>query len=131
MIESEIQSQIRLEAARQGLILFRNNVGLGWVGRLISNIRGRVIIENARPLHAGLCDGSSDLIGWTSVEITPEMVGRTMAIFTAVEVKTKTGRASEAQKNFLGVVTKAGGLAILGRDPKTISVMLSNWKSRA
>ena len=67
--------------------LFRNNTGRGWVGKT-NHKNGNVFIENARPLNAGLTKGSSDLIGWTSIEITPDMVGKKVAIFTAIEAKT-------------------------------------------
>lgn len=91
--------------------IFRNNVGMGWAGS--STKKGNlVIISNARPLHAGLCEGSSDLIGWKTVEITPDMVGRKVAIFTALEVKKPHGgRTSKEQMNFLSVVHEAGGIA--------------------
>ena len=36
--------------------------------------------------------------------ITPEMVGRTVAVFTAVEVKSATGRVADNQHNFSQVI---------------------------
>jgi hypothetical protein len=75
-----------------------------------------VLIHDARPLHAGLCEGSSDLIGWTPVTITPDMVGTTIAVFTAVEVKTGRVRVTEAQTRFLDAVTAAGGIARVARE---------------
>lgn len=96
--------------------IFRNNVGMGWIGKS-KNINGNVIIENARPLHAGLCEGSSDLIGWTTVEITSEMVGTKVAVFTAIEVKTEGGNVSPKQRNFLEVVRASGGIAGIAHSP--------------
>lgn len=94
--------------------IFRNNVGTGWQGKSVR--KGTVlIIENPRPLHAGLCEGSSDLIGWTTVEVTPDMVGRKVAVFTAVEVKTNKGRVSDEQANFIQQVRNAGGIAGVAR----------------
>jgi hypothetical protein len=37
-------------------------------------------------LKYGLCLGSSDLIGWTIREITPDMVEKKVAVFTAIQV---------------------------------------------
>ena len=92
--------------------LFRNNTGTAWTGKTVKNTRdGGKYIEEPRPLRAGLCVGSSDLIGWTPTEITPEMVGRKLAIFTAVEIKSKGGKASPEQINFIQQVVKAGGIA--------------------
>ena len=64
---------ILLHCGRGATRLFRNNVAGAWVGqsRRFSRAEtvvvqpGDVLIRNARPLHAGLCEGSSDLIGWT------------------------------------------------------------------
>lgn len=117
MKEGNIQRAIQLFLSRfQNVRLFRNNVGQGWVGQLISNKNGTVTLANARPLHAGLCDGSSDLIGWKTVEITPEMVGQKIAVFTAVEIKTEKGRPTEAQNNFLSVVNRSGGIGFVARN---------------
>jgi hypothetical protein len=43
--------------------------------------------------------------------IGPEHVGRTMAVFTAVEVKSATGRATAEQRAFIQHVQAAGGIA--------------------
>jgi hypothetical protein len=119
MRESDIQRHVQLAATRKGAVTFRNNVGQGWVGK--SSRRGDyTIIEAARPLHAGLCEGSSDLIGWTSVDITHDMVGRRFAIFTAIEVKDSKGRATSAQLNFIAQVKQAGGFAGIARTPDDV-----------
>lgn len=103
-------------------VLFRNNTGTGWTGsKILHDIKaGQRIttIFDSRPLDAGLCKGSSDLIGWTPVTITPDMVGTTIAAFTAVEVKTKTGKISDAQTNFINVIKAAGGKAGIVRTPE-------------
>jgi hypothetical protein len=43
------------------------------------------------------------------------MVGKRIAVFTAVEVKTKTGRVSDEQKRFIKNVNDAGGIAKIER----------------
>ena len=55
--------------------------------------------------------GGSDLIGYRQVVIGPEHVGRTMAVFTAVEVKSERGRATKEQCAFVEHVRGAGGIA--------------------
>jgi hypothetical protein len=113
MTEAELLQQIRLALGRK-LRLFRNNVGQAWVGEV--HRRGHeMYIKNPRVLHAGLCEGSSDLIGWKSITVTPDMVGRRVAVFTAIEAKSKTGRATTDQALFLTVVREAGGIAVLAR----------------
>lgn len=103
MSEAAIQQQVRLALSRAGAVAFRNNVGQ------------YVDPKTGRPIRYGLGVGSSDLIGWTPLVITPEMVGQTVAVFTAVEVKSPTGKATEPQLNFIAQVIKAGGLAGIAR----------------
>jgi len=110
MSEHAIQNEIRLGISGKAT-MFRNNVAVSWVGDVTELKDGSVLIRNARRLHAGLCEGSSDLIGWRSLTITPEMVGERIAVFAALEVKSKTGRATAGQKNFCKRVIEAGGLA--------------------
>lgn len=95
--------------------LFRNNVALAWVGERVRHEPDLLVLRNPRPLHAGLCVGSSDLIGWRTVTITPEMVGQRVAVFTAIESKSLRGRAKEEQENFIGAVRRAGGIAGIAR----------------
>lgn len=55
--------------------------------------------------------GIPDHLFCCPVEITPDMVGKTMGMFVAVEAKTATGKTSGIQKLRLAEITKAGGLA--------------------
>jgi hypothetical protein len=125
MNESNITKLIELSVSKTGTKIFRNNVGLGWIGesyrinrkKTVELNEGDVVVRNARPLHAGLIKGSSDLIGWKPTVITPEMVGKTLAVFTAIEVKTQTGRASKEQLVFIERVKSDGGIAGIARNP--------------
>lgn len=123
--EHRIQNEIRLAISGKAT-LFRNNVGTAWTGDAAKLKDGSVLIRNPRVFHAGLCEGSSDLIGWRSLTITPEMVGQTVAVFAALEVKSKTGRATAGQKNFCARVTEAGGFAGIVKSPdeakKTLAI---------
>lgn len=116
--------QIQLIAADRGVCLFRNNVGQGWAGKAYihrgapfrAEIRGGdVIVRQARPLQSGLCVGSSDLIGWRTITITPDMVGQTIAQFVASEVKAENGKLTEEQIAFINAVHSAGGFACVPR----------------
>lgn len=124
-MEANILRRIQIVISKlPGVRLFRNNVAMAWVGQsqmhkgapkpyIIND--GDVIIKNAKPLHAGLCEGSSDLIGWKTILVTPDMVGKKIALFAAVEVKTDKGRVSPAQVNFLKVVNEMGGVSGVAR----------------
>lgn len=61
----------------------------------------------------GLGVGSSDIIGYTSVTITPEMVGTKVAVFTAVEVKKLGGKPTLEQLEFNNAISVAGGIAFV------------------
>ena len=102
--ETTIQQQIRLAlGTRPDLRLFRNNTGT------LPDPR------TGRPVQFGLAKGSADLIGLRTVTITPDMVGQQVAVFTSIEVKTQTGRATTAQQNWLQMVRRAGGIAGIAR----------------
>jgi hypothetical protein len=100
MKEKNLQNLLRLNLPKN-VRLFRNNIG--------------VCKTEHTTIVYGLCPGSSDLIGWTSTEITADMIGKKIAIFTALEVKTETGKISDDQKIFLENVKNSGGIAKICR----------------
>ena len=107
----------RIRVALSGLaVTFRNHVGM------LRDERGQV--------HKfGLFKGSSDLIGWQSVTVTPDMVGQRVAVFVAIEVKTPTGRVSREQQTFIDRVREAGGRAGVARSPEEALTILQNGMS--
>lgn len=115
MSEADFMRRCMKRATDIGARLFRNNVGTGWTGDVTRNRDGSITIRNPRPLHAGLAPGSADLIGWRPVEITPEMVGQTVAVFASVETKAKRGRVQAGQANWAEAVAVAGGMSGIAR----------------
>lgn len=111
MSEKNIQQEIRKAVSQAGGVTFRNNVGQGILGRVLKQEGGTFHIVNGRRVDYGLCVGSSDLIGWRTITITPDMVGKQIARFMALEVKTQTGKATAEQINFIQAVRKAGGIS--------------------
>lgn len=121
MSEADFMRRCLKRATEMGARLFRVNVGRAWVGERVDhqmrgiNIPpGWVVLKDARPFRAGV-PGMSDLIGWVPVEITPDMVGKTVAVYTAVETKAKRGRVTTEQAAFIAVVSGAGGRAGVAR----------------
>jgi hypothetical protein len=101
--------------------LLRNNVGKlrtpygGFVAFGLGSSGGRML------------PGTSDLIGWESVEITPAMVGKRIAVFVAVEVK-DLDEATEEQLNFIEQVRAAGGLAGVAHDAaEAAEILAGDW----
>lgn len=123
MGEQEIQQRILLACGRGPVRLWRNNVGSGWVGQTTritaanagsigQTLRpGDLVIRQGRPLHAGLCVGSSDLIGYRQIEVA----GQHLAQFVAIEVKAPRGRTRQGQGQFLDQVRAAGGCSAIAR----------------
>lgn len=114
-LESEVSKRVLLATSETDIRLFRNNIGVGWVGRSQRLHDGSILIHDPRPLHAGLHDGSGDLIGWSPITITPDMVGRTVAVFTSIEVKSATGRVTSGQQHWIDQVNHQGGIAGVAR----------------
>ena len=142
MRESRVWQEMLVSASRiQSAVvrIMRNNVGTGWAGNRVIKITprnrhevwlnpGDVVVRQARPLHAGLAKGSGDGIGWSSVTITPEMIGRTVAVFTSAETKKPTGgRVSADQKQWFEQVRAAGGIAVIARDPADLEQAVNDW----
>lgn len=107
-----MNNQIKLrESEASILVKIRKQFNAG-ATRLFRNSIGFYKSEAGHAIKYGLANpGGSDLIGWTSVIITPEMVGKKIAVFTAVEVKAAGGKLRPEQINFLQAVKNAGGLS--------------------
>lgn len=112
MLETELVKRLQIAISEIGARVFRNNVGV-----LKDHLGHRVAY--------GLCKGSSDLIGWLPITITPSMVGHRVAVFLAVEAKAEDGRTTQEQTAFLAAVQRAGGVALVARDVETTVERLS------
>jgi len=117
MTESTVQQAVRLAAAQRRCQLWRNNVGA-------------CEDKNGRFIRYGLCNDSkqlnaliksSDLIGVTPVTVTPDMVGKTIGVFTAVECKAESwvftagDKRAHAQAAFHEIVRNVGWFAGFAR----------------
>lgn len=121
--EHVIQNEIRNALCDEGLF-FRANVGTGWQGRgkpikaktttQVIIQKGDIVLRQARPFSTGLPAGFSDLFGMTPMVITQEMVGQTVAVFTALEVKDKA-KPTDEQSNFIKAVNNNGGIGAVVR----------------
>jgi len=119
MSDTSFLNSILLATSRGATRMFRNSVGLGWIGKTervtkpiqVMVFPGDVVIRKARALHAGLATGSADLIGFKSYVVQPEDVGKRVAVFVSMEAKEGTGRMTPEQKNWRDQVQAAGGIA--------------------
>ena len=128
MRESKIWKLVLLAAHRiTGVRIFRNNVGQAWAspksftlkaGQTYRAKGGERVLMTPYPISFGLVNGSGDGIGWRTITVTPEMVGRDIAQFLSVETKTAKGPVQDEQETWQTNVNKAGGLAIIARSPE-------------
>lgn len=118
MRETKIQAEImRRVGMERDIRIFRNQVGVGWVGRILrydakTNV---VVLQHAQRVTMGLTTGSSDLIGWRRRIITQGDVGTPFAQFLGIEVKTENGIVKPGQQNWRDRVVEYGGIAIVAR----------------
>lgn len=120
--EARVQSLVRLAAPTRGMMLFRNNVGV------LTNERGVPVryglANDSKALNANL--KSSDLIGWRTLTIAPEHVGKAVAQFVSIECKEaswkrRAGDEHEAaQERWLTLVASHGGLGKFVTGPEQL-----------
>lgn len=105
--------------------MFTNPQGLGWVGgKVVKRADGSIIVVNPRPVKFGLQEGSGDLIGWDTITITADMVGKKVAVFQSIEIKTVNDRLSKAQRIWNKVVRKAGGIAQVWKENRAGDIII-------
>lgn len=130
--ESTGAKRIRLKSSYDGNVLWRNNVGV-------------LFNDSGTPVRYGLCNDSKemnrqiksgDLIGITTITITPEMVGHKLGVFTSIETKHSTwvyGQVKrdapheQAQAKFAQIVRDAGGFAGFARNEQEYTEIVT-WK---
>lgn len=117
--ETDIMRKIRIAVSKKGARLFRNHVGLSYT-------------RDGRPMRHGLGNGTSDLIGFIPVEVTPDMVGKKVGIFFAVEVKKPKAKTNkkhlEDQLQFLDFVCQNGGIGIMCDSTTAVEEIINNYK---
>lgn len=139
--ENNVMRRSWLALAKVMTTVFRLNTGMAWISNLgqrgVRKLEdGSVHILQARPISVGFTypdgkpvKGACDLPGWTEVEITEEMVGCKVAIFTSIESKrTEGGRVSDDQRNWMNAVLRAGGIAGVANSPEAAVDIVRNYK---
>lgn len=141
MQESNVLRRIWLAVAEHAT-LFRLNTGKAWVsgGGPVRRLKdGSVVVPFARPIALGLARpngdpvvGAYDLIGYTRVTITPDMVGRTLPVFTAIDAKRSDGgRTSTDQLKFGQIIRDAGGIAGIAPSESVAQSIILEFRKNA
>lgn len=110
MKEAAIIAKIRLNASKNGWHLWRNNVGATYTKS--GDFIRFGLANDSKALNSRL--KSSDLIGIKPLKITHEMVGKTLGVFVAREIKHGKWKYvgtqhEEAQLNFINLINSLGG----------------------
>ena len=113
MKESTVTNKILL-GLNKAMRLFRNHVGV-------------LKDEKGRFHRFGLCKGSADLIGYTTIEITKDMIGKKLPVFTSIEVKTNKGRVREEQKQWLNAMNNINAVAGVARGSSDVEGILQDY----
>lgn len=127
--EDEVDRDLVLEAAKIGIKLMRNNRGQlrNQFGTPVSYGLGNTGKDNEKDFL------SSDRIAIVEIVITPEMVGKKIGVFAAIEVKSEdwvfTGTKREiGQKNFIDFVISKGGIGGFAKSVDDLHSMLKKLK---
>lgn len=126
--EDAVASQVLRDGAYRGLILLRNNSGAfknerdQWVRFGLGNVSTQFNKEYK----------SSDYIGIYPLYITPQYVGRTIGVFTAVETKKAAWKYAgtdeeRAQGKFIDVVVANGGIGLFANNSGQLITALERF----
>ena len=130
--EGKASHESGIRASEWGCRLFRNNSGAfknpnGGFTRFGLMVNKKKWLAKFR---------SSDQIGFTPVTITPEMVGKTIPVFTSFEDKApsfnihrqfKEGSREWMQKNWCDFVKRFNGIAGFTRGAKDVDQIIKDW----
>ena len=127
MLESAVQQRVRLELARMGAIVQRNNVGVAQTheGR---QVRFGLMNESKQQNRQWK---SSDLINVVPVLIQPHHVGRVLGVYAAIECKhsdwhmTPSDERAQAQQRYIDLIRSVGGIGGFVTDPAQVRALCS------
>lgn len=111
--EADVNDAIRAATKDMAdVVLYRNN-------------RGAIKLSNGGYLKYGVGEnGAADWIGYKTEVITPDMVGREIAVFVAIEAKRPGEPARDDQLEFLTRVTDAGGIAGVAHSAEELEAII-------
>lgn len=96
--------------------------------RYFKNPVGSATYSDGSTVVYGLARGANDIIGFTTIKITEDMVGSNVAVFTGIEAKTGNATARKNQKLFIDAIKKAGGISGVAKSPEGAIELIKKWK---
>lgn len=105
-----------MKKQQEGYIVKSIQNGLGMLNcRLWRNDNGAYCSPSGTWVRYGLGRGTPDLVGYRSIRVTPDMVGKRVAVFVGIECKMpgKRKNATKEQKAFIKQVNDEGGIGMI------------------
>lgn len=115
MTEHDIQNSIRIALAHRNIYTERMNAGKFWGGKVLAHDGRHLVLDNPTQV-IGAAPGTADLVGFRPLQVTPDMVGKTIAQFVAIEVKKPGERPRENQLRYLRMINQRGGVGVWADD---------------
>ena len=84
--------------------------------------KGALVLFNPQMVKNPYCKGASDLVGYTILQISEKHIGRKIAVYTAIEIKSsdkikksnaKAKQRYQEQKDFIERVKNHGGIGVV------------------
>lgn len=119
--ESALLKRLLVRGSQLGARLWRNQVGRYRLARP----ECRECQSRGRVLTSGFGVGSSDLIGFRTVTVTPAMVGQRLAVLVCLEVKGPKTPTTDAQIDFLSTMQQCGAVAYIVRSIEDLERVLA------
>jgi hypothetical protein len=120
--------------------LFRLQSGIAWMPNRFEGVvkldNGDILLRGGgRPIALGFgltngkpASGFGDLFGWTTKEITSEMVGCLVAIVVNIETKPDDeAHKRESQHRVVELLREAGGIAGFAHTPEMAIALIQDW----
>jgi hypothetical protein len=104
--------------------LWRQQSMLAWAGKVLSRTATTITLLHPHAVKVSM-PGIADLGGLTAVEVTPALIGRTLAVAVAIECKAGRARPTEEQAAFLATVARMGGRAGVARSVEDARLIIS------
>lgn len=128
MKEQDIQAQILIELSKNNVYALRINSGNFWGGEVLSHNGDMLLLKHPTKI-AGAPAGTSDIIGCKTVIISQEMVGKTVGIFTCIEVKKPSEKPKPHQEKYLALMNSRGAIAGVAKSPEeAVSLIEGRFK---
>jgi hypothetical protein len=128
--EAQLQAEIALAGNKGGTRLFKNVGGNFWQGKLLDITNNIAKLAKPKRIKCGLVTGAADRIGFHQVTITPDMIGKKIPVFAAVELKKHDGRLSPEQQNFIKFILDMNGIAGVVRSVDDLKNLLDSYSPK-